>query len=90
MASKERKRSDWRNYEGEYTVTLGGGFLRAIVYVQNGYLYIRYGLLGAARGLRLTEFKPGVFLTADCRAVRFHDGRMTFGDVAFTPQSARF
>jgi hypothetical protein len=68
---------EWQEYLGEYTVKTADTVVKVVV--EHGYLY----LSGWQGGLRLTEYEPGLFFTADGEAVQFQNGRMSLGNRPF-------
>jgi hypothetical protein len=78
-------RSRWQQHAGEYRAASGGTWLSVLV-ASDG-LHVRLKLHLRTQGLRLTEFRPNVFLTPDGRAVRFEDGRMDLGGIQFIKQA---
>lgn len=68
---------EWQEYLGEYTIKTAGDTVK--VTVEHGYLY----LSGWQGGVRLTEYEPGLFFTADGEAVLFQNGQMSLGNRPF-------
>ena len=68
---------EWQEYLGEYTSKSFGNIVKVVI--EHGYLY----LSGWQGGLRLTEYGPGLFFTADGEAVLFQNGRMSLGNRPF-------
>jgi len=68
----------WGKYTGLYTTREDGLFFFATVTIKNGYLYLA-GWIGEAK---LTEYKPGLFFTADGEAIIFEDDKMIYGNGA--------
>jgi CubicO group peptidase (beta-lactamase class C family) len=62
-------------YKDDYTWVKGFG---------NGYLYLRDG-----GGLKLFEYKPGIFFTADGEAVIFHGDRMLLSNTPYLKKSTK-
>jgi CubicO group peptidase (beta-lactamase class C family) len=86
-------KKEWQDFVGEYAGKLFGDTTKVSVMIKNGYLYLEgWG------GLKLTEYKPGLFFTADGEAVIFQNDRMSLANwrylkesstpSLFTPQSA--
>ena len=86
-------KKEWQDFVGEYSYKFRGDTTKASVMIKNGYLYLEgWG------GLKLTEYKPGLFFTADGEAVIFQNGSMVLGHnpylkesgapSLYTPQSA--
>jgi len=65
-------KKEWQDFAGEYLCTVCGGTVKASVKIKNGYLY-----LDRSGGLKLFEYKPGFFFTADGEAVIFQGDRMS-------------
>jgi len=86
-------KKEWQDFVGEYSYKFQGDTTNASVMIRNGYLYLK-----GRGGLKLTEYKPGLFFTADGEAVIFQNGVMVLGHnhylkesgapSLFTPQSA--
>jgi CubicO group peptidase (beta-lactamase class C family) len=64
---------EWQEYLGDYTSKSFGNIIKVVI--ERGYLY----LSGWQGGLRLTDYRPGLFFTADGEAVMFQNGRMSLG-----------
>jgi CubicO group peptidase (beta-lactamase class C family) len=71
---------EWQEYLGEYTAKLPRDTAMLKVEIEHGYLYLN-GWQGSR--LRLTEYRPGIFFTADGEAVLFQNGRMSFISIQF-------
>jgi CubicO group peptidase (beta-lactamase class C family) len=68
---------EWQEYLGKYTVKTSDNLVKVVI--EHGYLY----LSGWQGGLRLMEYGPGLFFTADGEAVLFQKGRMSLGNRPF-------
>jgi hypothetical protein len=68
----------WQEDLGEYTGKSHEHIFKATVSVKNGHLYISW-----QGDLRLTEYKPGLFFTADGEAVNFQGDLMLLGNRRF-------
>jgi CubicO group peptidase (beta-lactamase class C family)/tetratricopeptide (TPR) repeat protein len=77
-------KKEWQDFVGEYSCTVCGGTNTDSVMIKNGYLYLRDN-----GGLKLFEYKPGIFFTADGEAVIFQDDRMYLSNTPFLKKSAK-
>lgn len=68
---------EWLDYQGSYLV----GPVRASVFIRNGTLFVSFPHLSARPPIRLTEYRPGLFYTPSCDAVRFRRDQMSFADI---------
>jgi CubicO group peptidase (beta-lactamase class C family) len=75
-------RSEWRAYVGEYATKSYDGVLKTQVAIKNGYLYLSWN-----GGLKLGEYKPGLFFTAEGEAVIFQQNKMLLGNRPFLKES---
>jgi CubicO group peptidase (beta-lactamase class C family) len=76
-------KKEWQDFVGEYSRKADGDTFNVSVMIKNGYLYLdRLG------GLKLDEFKPGIFFTADGEAVIFQGDRMSLYNYGYTKKSA--
>lgn len=66
-------RPEWSQYTGAYRARAYETDVNATILVKNGYLY-------TGRGVKLIEYKSGMFFTTDGEAVIFSDGKMLFGN----------
>jgi hypothetical protein len=72
-------KKEWQDFVGEYSRTnIYHGPPNVSVMIKNGYLY-----LNDQGGLKLNEYKPGLFFTPDGEAVIFQGDRMLFGNVPY-------
>jgi CubicO group peptidase (beta-lactamase class C family) len=71
-------RQEWQKFTGEYIEKTYEHISKATVSIRNGYLYTSW-----QGGLKLTEYKPGLFFTADGESVMFQGDRMLFGNRPF-------
>jgi hypothetical protein len=77
-------KKEWQDFVGEYSHEADGDTFNVSVMIKNGYLYLdRLG------GLKLNEYKPGVFFTADGEAVIFQGARMSMFNYGYAKKSAR-
>jgi Beta-lactamase len=77
-------KKEWQDFVGEYSHEADGDTFNVSVMIKNGYLYLdRLG------GLKLSEYKPGVFFTADGEAVIFQGARMSMFNYGYAKKSAR-
>ena len=74
-------RPEWKQVLGEYTGRTHEHISKTTVSVRNGYLYISW-----QGGLKLIEYKPGLFFTADGEAVSFQGDRMMPGNRPFSKE----
>lgn len=74
-------RSRWQQHAGEYRAPLGGNQISVLV--TNEGLSLRLKLNLNRQSVRLTEFRPNLFLTPDGRSVVFRDGAMDFSGLSF-------
>ena len=75
-------KKEWQDFVGEYAIKPDPDTDKASIMIKNGYLYLkRWG------GLKLTEYKPGLFFTADSDAVIFHNGSMVLGHNHYLKES---
>jgi hypothetical protein len=77
-------KKEWQDFVGEYSCTFWGGTNTDSVMIKNGYLYLRDG-----GGLKLFEYKPGIFFTADGEAVIFQGDRMLLSNTPFLKKSTK-
>jgi CubicO group peptidase (beta-lactamase class C family) len=75
-------KKEWQDLVGEYSSVSGGDTFNVIVMIKNGYLY-----LNRLGGLKLNEYKPGIFFTADGEAVIFRGDRMSLFNYGYTKKS---
>jgi CubicO group peptidase (beta-lactamase class C family) len=75
---------EWNAFVGRYNGYLTADELSVQVFLKNGYLYIDgqassswYG------GIRLSEYRHGLFFTADGESVEFSTGKMALGNRPF-------
>jgi hypothetical protein len=71
-------KKEWQDFVGEYSCAVCGSASKASVTIKNGYLYLE-----RSGGLKLIEYKPGVFFTADGEAVIFQGVRMSLFNTPF-------
>jgi CubicO group peptidase (beta-lactamase class C family) len=77
-------KKEWQDFVGEYSCTVCGGTNTDSVMIKNGYLYLRDG-----GGLKLFEYKPGFFFTADGEAVIFQGDRMLLSNTPYLKKSTK-
>jgi len=65
---------EWQKLPGEYSNNLSIDNNRTSASIKNGYLYLNWG-----GDLKLTEYKPGLFFTADGEAVIIQGDRISLG-----------
>jgi len=76
-------KKEWQDFVGEYSHEADGDTFNVSVMIKNGYLYLdRLG------GLKLFEYKPGLFFTPDGEAVIFPGDRMSLFNYGYTKKSA--
>src|SRR5262249_41621920 len=75
-------KQEWQNFVGEYTGKIYGDTIKTKVMIKNGCLY-----LSRDGGLKLIEYKPGLFFTADGEAVIFEKDRMSLGNRPFLKET---
>jgi len=68
-------RKEWFKYIGAYRAKNAGKYLITTITIRNGYLYLSWS--GA---LKLKEYKPGFFFTADNETVIFKDDTLYYGN----------
>jgi hypothetical protein len=78
--------SRWQEHAGEYRAGPGGA--QVFVAPAREGLCLQFRLSRGPQSIRLTEFRPGVFLTSDGRAVAFREGVMDFGGLRFVREKS--
>src|SRR5262249_13195334 len=74
----------WQDFVGEYSYKINDDTLNVSVMIKNGYLYLdRWG------GLKLTEYKPGIFFTPDGEPVIFQSDRMLLDNMHYRKKSTK-
>ena len=73
---KGLNKPEWSKHVGRYTGTFIGDRIETNVALRNGYLYLD-GVL------KLTEVKPGFFITADGDSVVFTSERLSVGNKVY-------
>jgi CubicO group peptidase (beta-lactamase class C family) len=77
-------KKEWQDFVGEYTYKINDDTLKVSVMIKNGYLYLdRWG------GLKLNEYKPGLFFTPDGEAVIFQGDRMLLDNMHYRKKSTK-
>ncbi|MGE3467012.1 MAG: hypothetical protein AB7J13_08775, partial [Pyrinomonadaceae bacterium] len=71
-------RREWSDYVGQYRGSSYGSNVETNVSIRNGYLYSSWG-----GGLKLNEYRPGVFFNPDGESVIFLGVRMSLGNRPF-------
>ena len=74
----------WQKFVGEYSSELYRD-IKTSVAIKNGYLYVSWG---GGLQIKLTEYEPGLFFTADGEAVIFQGDRMSFGNRPFLKEGS--
>lgn len=69
---------EWQSFVGDYQGQSYGNPVTTKVFLKNGYLYVSWG-----SGLKLTEYQPGLFFTAEGEAVSFQGDRLSLGNRPF-------
>jgi CubicO group peptidase (beta-lactamase class C family) len=82
-------RPAWKAFVGKYVAQEYGQPVAAEIAIRNGYLYLD----GSADidwhgGLKLTEYQPHLFFTADGDSIAFAPGKMALGNRPFVKQAA--
>jgi hypothetical protein len=77
-------KKEWQDFVGEYTYKIFDDTLNVSVGIKNGYLYFK-----DQGGLKLNEYKPGIFFTPDGEAVIFQSDRMLLGNVPYLKKSTK-
>jgi CubicO group peptidase (beta-lactamase class C family) len=79
---------EWNGFVGQYIGYLTADKLSVKVFMKNGYLYIEgptssnwYG------GIKLSEYRPGLFFTPDGESVEFSPAKMALGNRPFVKAS---
>ena len=80
-------RADWKTFVGKYVGHETAKPIAVEVLLKNGYLYLD----GSSDtdwhgGLKLSEYRPGLFFTADGESIEFSEGRMALGNRPFLKQ----
>ena len=65
----------WQTYVGDYEGQSYGNPVIIKVLLKNDYLYVSWG-----GGLKLTEYRPGLFFTAEGESVSFQGNRLWLGN----------
>lgn len=77
-------KKEWQGFAGEYASKPDPDVDKVSIIIKNGHLYMeRWG------GLKLTEYKPGLFFTADGEAVIFQNGAMVLGHNHYLKESRK-
>ena len=76
-------KKEWQDFVGKYSLEADGDTFNVSVMIKNGYLY-----LDRSGGLKLTEYKPGIFFTPDGEALIFQGARMSLYNYGYTKKSA--
>jgi len=80
-------KKEWQDFVGEYSrKKADGDTYNASVVIKNGYLYFYWEGWG---GFKLNEYKPGIFFTADGKAVIFQGARMSLYNYGYTKKSTK-
>jgi CubicO group peptidase (beta-lactamase class C family) len=77
-------KKEWQDFVGEYLYKINDDILKVSVIIKNGYLYI-----DRSGGLKLDEYKPGLFFTADGEPVIFQDDRMLLDNMHYRKKSTK-
>jgi CubicO group peptidase (beta-lactamase class C family) len=77
-------KKEWQDFVGEYTYKINDDTLKVSVMIRNGYLYLdRWG------GLKLNEYKPGLFFTPDGEVVIFQSDRVLLDNMHYRKKSTK-
>jgi CubicO group peptidase (beta-lactamase class C family) len=74
-------KKEWQDFVGEYSRKADGETFNVSVTIRNGYLYLDMKDWGR---FKLNEYKPGIFFTADGKAVIFQGARMSLFNYGYT------
>jgi CubicO group peptidase (beta-lactamase class C family) len=78
-------KKEWQGFVGEYSREADGDTFNVRVMIKNGYLY--YLSLEDGGGMKLNEYKPGIFFTGEGEAVIFQGDRMSLFNYGYTKKS---
>jgi CubicO group peptidase (beta-lactamase class C family) len=79
-------KKEWQDFVGEYSSKADTGTFNVSVTIKNGYLYLDMKDWG---WFKLTEYKPGIFFTADGKSVIFQGARMSLFNYGYTKKSTK-
>ena len=74
-------------HAGEYRASSGNNIWDLAIAARDGKLFLSLNLATCQQAVKLTEFRPGVFITPDGRTVHFRDGCMEFGGISFVKKN---
>jgi CubicO group peptidase (beta-lactamase class C family) len=79
-------KKEWQDFVGEYSRKSDTETFNVSIVIKNGYLYFNREGWG---GFKLNEYKPGIFFTADGKAVIFQGDRMSLFNYGYTKKSTK-
>ena len=81
------RRNRAHEHAGEYRASSGSNTWDLSIAARDGRLFLSLNLATCQQAVKLTEFRPGVFITPDGRTVHFRDGSMEFGGISFVKKN---
>jgi hypothetical protein len=81
------RRNRAHEHAGEYRASSGSNVWDLSVAARDGRLFLNLNLAKRQQTVKLTEFRPGVFVTPDGRTVHFRDGSVEFGGISFVKKN---